>query len=227
MQKYQIILTNEELHNLNSFKGTKKLGYYGECIMLHIIEQLEGTKQVRHITSRKQQIELGDIKYKTDTLHYMECKIGRIWNGTYKACIDGKYTYKGTSGTVKYTQQSGCDRPWLYHQTYDSISFIFNDRVYIIPNATTLLETVIMEIHKAVQGCGTAETFCAEWYKKKYNFPISTGLTGGITNSNGTYETFTLFVDIEQFCTLHNLHYYCYGYEVLNSELVHGNLFLA
>ena len=58
MQKYQIILTNEELHNLNSLKGTKKLGYYGECIMLHIIEQLEGTKQVRHITNKKQQIEL-------------------------------------------------------------------------------------------------------------------------------------------------------------------------
>lgn len=221
MQNYKVILTNEELHNLDSLNGTKKLGYYGECIMLHIIEQLEGTKQVRHITNKKQQIELGDIKYKTDTvLHYMECKIGRIWNGTYKACIDGKYTYKGTNGTVKYIQQSGCDRPWLYHQTYDSISFIFSDRVYIIPNATTLLEKVRIEIRRAVQDYETAETFCAEWYKKKYNFPISTGLTGGITNSNSTYETFTLFVDIEQFCSLNNLQYYCFSYEVLNSELV-------
>ena len=220
MQKYQIILTNEELHNLDSLKGTKKLGYYGECIMLHIIEQLEGTKQVRHITNKKQQIELGDIKYKTDTLHYMECKIGRIWNNTYKACIDGKYTYKGSNGTVKYIQQNGCDRPWLYHQTYDSLSFIFEDRVYIIPNATTLLETVRIEIHRAVQDYETAETFCAEWYKKKYNFQISTGISGGITNSNNTYETYTVFVDIEKFCSLHNLQYYCYSYEVLNSELV-------
>lgn len=220
MQKYQIILTNEELHNLDSLKGTKKLGYYGECIMLHIIEQLEGTKQVRHITNKKQQIELGDIKYKTDTLHYMECKIGRIWNNTYKACIDGKYTYKGTNGTTKYKQQSGCERPWLYHQTYDSISFIFSDRVYIIPNATTLLEKVRIEIRRAVQDYETAETFCAEWYKKKYNFQISTGISGGITNSNNTYETYTVFVDIEKFCSLHNLQYYCYSYEVLNSELV-------
>ena len=227
MQKYQIILTNEELHNLDSLKGTRKIGYYGECIMLHIIEQLEGTKQVRHITNKKQQIELGDIKYKTNTKHYMECKIGRIWNGTYKACIDGKYTYKGTSGTVKYTQQSGCDRPWLYHQTYDSISFIFEDRVYIIPNATTLLEKVRIEIRRAVQDYETTETFCAEWYKKKYNFQISTGISGGITNSNKIYETYTLFVDIEKFCSLNNLHYYCFSYEVLNSELVHGNLFLA
>lgn len=220
MQKYQIILTNEELNNLNSFKGTKKLGYYGECIMLHIIEQLEGTKQVRHITNKKEQIELGDIKYKTDTQHFMECKIGRIWNGTYKACIDGKYTYKGTSGTVKYTQQSGCDRPWLYHQTYDSISFIFEDRVYIISNATTFLDTVRIEIRRAVQDYETAETFCTEWYKQHTDFPISTGLTGGITNSNSTYETYTVFVDIEKFCSLNNLQYYCFSYEVLNSELV-------
>lgn len=221
MQKYKIILTNEELHNLNSLKGTRKLGYYGECIMLHIIEQLEGTKRVRHITNKKQQIEFGDIKYKTDTQHYMECKIGRIWNNTYKACIDGKYTYKGTRGTVKYSQQSGCDRPWLYHQTYDSISFVYEDRVYIISNATTFLETVRMEIHRAVQDYETVETFCAEWYKKKYNFQISTGISGGITNSNNTYETFTLFVDIEKFCSLHNLQYYCFSYEVLNGELVY------
>lgn len=225
MQNYKIILTNEELHNLNSFKGTKKLGYYGECIMLHIIEQLEGTRRIRHITNKKEQIKLGDIKYKTDTQHYMECKIGRIWNGTYKACIDGKYTYKGTNGTTKYTQQSGCDRPWLYHQTYDSISFIFSDRVYIISNATTFLDTVRIEIRRAVQDYETAETFCTEWYKQHTDFPISTGLTGGITNSNSTYETFTVFVDIEKFCSLNNLHYYCFSYEVLNSELVHGNLF--
>lgn len=225
MQNYKVILTNEELHNLDSLKGTKKLGYYGECIMLHIIEQLESTKRVRHITNKKEQIKLGDIKYKTDTQHYMECKIGRIWNGTYKACIDGKYTYKGTNGTVKYTQQSGCDRPWLYHQTYDSISFIFEDRVYVISNATTFLDTVRMGIHRAVQDYETVETFCAEWYKQHTDFPISTGLTGGITNSNNTYETYTVFVDIEKFCSLNNLHYYCFSYEVLNSELVHGNLF--
>ena len=204
MQDYKIILTNEELHNLNSLKGTKKLGYYGECIMLHIIEQLESTKRVRHITNKKEQIDLGDIKYKTDTQHYMECKIGRIWNGTYKACIDGKYTYKGTNGTVIYTQQSGCDRPWLYHQTYDSISFIFEDRVYIISNATTFLDTVRIEIRRAVQDYETAETFCTEWYKQHTDFPISTGLTGGITNSNSTYETYTVFVDIEKFCSLNN-----------------------
>lgn len=220
MQDYKIILTNEELHNLNSLKGTKKLGYYGECIMLHIIEQLESTKRVRHITNKKEQIDLGDIKYKTDTQHYMECKIGRIWNGTYKACIDGKYTYKGTNGTVIYTQQSGCDRPWLYHQTYDSISFIFEDRVYIISNATTFLDTVRIEIRRAVQDYETAETFCTEWYKQHTDFPISTGLTGGITNSNSTYETYTVFVDIEKFCSLNNLQYYCFSYEVLNSELV-------
>lgn len=225
MQDYKIILTNEELHNLNSLKGTKKLGYYGECIMLHIIEQLESTKRVRHITNKKEQIKLGDIKYKTDTQHYMECKIGRIWNGTYKACIDGKYTYKGTSGTVKYTQQSGCDRPWLYHQTYDSISFIFSDRVYIISNATTFLDTVREGITEGVEKYGSKENFNTSWYKQHTDFPISTGLTGGITNSNNTYETYTVFVDIEKFCSLNNLHYYCFSYEVLNSKLVHGNLF--
>lgn len=225
MQDYKIILTNEELHNLNSLKGTKKLGYYGECIMLHIIEQLESTKRVRHITNKKEQIDLGDIKYKTDTQHYMECKIGRIWNGTYKACIDGKYTYKGTNGTVKYTQQSGCERPWLYHQTYDSISFIFSNRVYIISNATTFLDKVREGITEGVEKYGCKENFNTAWYKQHTDFPISTGLTGGITNSNNTYETFTVFVDIEKFCRLNNLHYYCFSYEVLNSELVHGNLF--
>ena len=225
MQNYKIILTNEELNNLNSFKGTKKLGYYGECIMLHIIEQLKDTRRVRHITNKKEQIKLGDIKYKTDTQHYMECKIGRIWNGTYKACIDGKYTYKGSNGTTKYTQQSGCDRPWLYHQTYDSISFIFEDRVYIISNATTFLDTVREGITEGVEKYGSKENFNTAWYKQHTDFPISTGLTGGITDSNKTYETFTVFVDIEKFCSLHNLQYYCFSYEVLNSELVHGNLF--
>lgn len=220
MQNYKIILTNEELHNLNSLKGTLKLGYYGESIMLHIIEQLEGTKQVRHITNKKQQINFGDIKYKTDTQHYMECKIGRIWNGTYKACIDGKYTYKGTNGNVKYVQQSGCDRPWLYHQTYDSISFIFSDRVYIISNATTFLDTVREAITEGVEKYGSKENFNTAWYKQHTDFPISTGVTGGITNSNNTYETYTVFVDIEKFCSLNNLQYYCYSYEVLNDELV-------
>lgn len=218
-------LTKQELQKLNNLYGTNRQGYYGECIVKHITEQVQDVYQVNYITN-KSNIELGDIRYKRyDNIHYIEVKKGRMWNNIYKACIDGKYTYKGSNGTKRYKQNKGCTKEWLYNNTYDKIAFVFDNRVYVIGNAQLFLDTVRSTIKVATQQYKSLEDFNKQWYNTHNDFYIGTGVTGGITNSNKTYETYTIFVDIELFCDTHNISYTVINYNVTNvSAVIHQSI---
>lgn len=214
---FNVKLTDIELHKLNNLKGTTKQGYYCEVIVKHITEQIQDVYQVSYITTPTANITLGDITYKRyGEQHYIEAKKGRVWNSINKACIDGKYTYKNSNGTKRYKQKTGCTKEWLYNNTYDRIAFVFDNTVYLIGNAQLFLDTVRNTIRVATQQYNSLEDFNKQWYAARHNFYIGTGVTGGITISNNTYETYTVFVDIEKFCNVHNIGLQVIDYEVTN-----------
>ena len=220
-----IILTKDELQKLHNLKGTNKQGYYCEVIVKHITEQVPDVARVTLIAN-KDNITKGDIRYhRYNDIHYIEVKKGRVWNNINKACIDGKYTYKGSKGTKRYRQNKGCTKEWLYNNTYDKITFVFKDKVYVIGNAQLFLATVRSTIRVATHKYNSLEDFNRQWYNTHNDFYIGTGVTGGITNSNKTYETYTIFVDIELFCDTHNIQYQVIKYNVTNiSAVIHNSI---
>ena len=215
-----IQLNEQELQKLYNSKGTTRQGYYCEYIVKHITQQVPDVFRVTLITN-KDNMTKGDIKYhRYNETHYLEVKKGKVWNTNNKACIDYKYTRKGSKGTIKYTQPYGLKYCWLYNNTYDKIAFVFSDKVYVIGNAQLFLDTVRYYVDWCIRQCGSPGIFEHKWYNKHSNFPIYYGLTGGITNSNKTYDTYTLFVDIEWFCGLHNIPYQVINFKVTNVNAV-------
>ena len=196
-------LTKQELQKLNNLYGTKKQGDYSEVIVKHITEQVPSVSGVKLITDKNNNMDKGDIRYqKHNETHYIEVKKGRVYQvkkdkvcyTVNKAAIDYKYAKKGTKGTVEHIQPYGLKYCWLYNTTYDRLVFVFKDKVYVIGNAQLFLDTVRYYVDWCIRQCGSRERFEYKWYNKGKNFSIYYGLTGGITKSNNTYETFTLFV---------------------------------
>lgn len=229
-----IKLNEQELQKIYNSYGTTKKGDYSEVIVKHITEQVPSVSGVKLITDKNNNMDKGDIRYqKHNETHYIEVKKGRVWEvkkdkvcyTVNKAAIDFKYAKKGTKGTVEHTQPYGLKYCWLYNNTYERLAFVFSDKVYVIGNAQLFLDTVRYHVDWCIRVWGSRERFEQEWYSKRRNFPIYYGLTGGITNSNNTYETYTLFVDIEWFCGLHNIPYRVINYEVTNvSNKMHNKI---
>lgn len=227
-------LTKQELQKIYNLYGTKKQGDYSEVIVKHITEQVPSVSGVKLITDKNNNMDKGDIKYQRhNETHYIEVKKGKVWKvknkevcyTVNKAAIDFKYARTGSYGTIEYTQPYGLKYCWLYNNTYERLAFVFSDKVYLIPNAQLFLNTVRYYVDWCIRQCGSIEVFEQMWYSKRRNFPIYYGLTGGITNSNRTYETYTLFVDIEWFCGLHNIPYQVINYKVTNvSDKMHNKI---
>ena len=223
-----INLLEDELQKLNNLKKrTDKSGYYSECIMFHITQQVQDVYQVRKVTEETANKYLGDISYKRyeNTLHYIEAKKGSVWNNINKASIDYMYTYTNSFGTREFTQPYGLKYCWLYSKNYDKLAFVFKDKIYLIGNANLFLKEVRATIKEAIQRYKSLQDFHSAWYTKEHDFYIGPGVTGGITHSNATYETFTVFVDIEEFCKIHNISYTPKEYKVTNVQpIIHNNI---
>lgn len=228
-----IQLNEQELQKIYNSYGTTKKGDYSEVIVKHITEQVPDVFRVTLITN-KDNMTKGDIRYqKHNETHYIEVKKGRVWEvkkdkvcyTVNKAAIDFKYAKKGTKGTVDHTQPYGLKYCWLYNNTYERLAFVFSDKVYLIPDGQLFLDTVRYYVDWCIRQCGSREVFEQMWYSKRRNFPIHYGLTGGITNSNKTYDTYTLFVDIEWLCGLHGIKYRVIDYKVTNvSNKMHNKI---
>ena len=222
-----INLLEDELQELNNLKKrTDKSGYYSECIMFHITQQVQDVYQVRKVTGENANKYLGDISYKRyDEIHYIEAKKGKVWNNINKASIDYMYTYTKSHGTKVYTQPYGLKYCWLYSKNYDKLAFVFKDKIYLIGNAKLFLQEVIAAIEEAKQRYKSLQDFHKSWYTKKRDFYIAPGVTGGIKESNATYETFTVFVDIEEFCKIHHISYTVIDYKVTNVQpIIHNDV---
>ena len=229
-----IQLNEQELQKLNNLYGTKKQGDYSEVIVKHITEQVPSVSGVKLITDKNNNMDKGDIRYhRNNETHYIEVKKGKVWKvkkdkvcyTVNKAAIDFKYARTGSYGTIEYTQPYGLKYCWLYSNTYEKLAFVFSDKVYLIPNGQLFLDTVRYYVDWCIRVWGSRERFEYEWYRKGKNFPIHYGLTGGITHSNDTYETYTIFVDIEWLCGLHGIKYRVIDYKVTNvSNKMHNKI---
>lgn len=212
--KYPVVFTGAEHVKMNNLKAYNQIGYRSEIIAKHILEQNPAISSCSFVKG-KENMQLGDIKVKMrgyKGYKYVEIKTGTMYQGRKKLCIDYKYTLKNCPD-IEYSQST--IPPWIYSK-YDTLAIVFYDEVYLVSNATILLEKVQRDVKRMRLRNANLDN---DWYKMR-NVEIAPEVVANINQVHRKYDTWLLSVDLDTYLDRNNIKYKKIGYEVIKPKRV-------
>lgn len=212
--KYPVVFTGYEKYKMHNLEAYNQIGYRSEIIVKHILEQNENISSCSFVKS-KENMQLGDIKVKFKGYKgykYIEVKTGTMYQGRKKLCIDYRYTLKNCPD-IEYNQST--IPPWIYSK-YDTLAIVFYDEIYLVSNATILLEKVRQDVKRMRLRNANLDN---DWYKMR-NVEIAPGVVANINQVHRKYDTWLLSVDLDTYLDIHNIKYKKIDYEVIKPKRV-------